>query len=224
MNEWPFIIIRSYGTGFDNDVFTNHIFSANERHPGLVNEIWFGGNSLDGLDEVRKKAANNVPYRERCHAHGIQFSFQQGITLNHAPDWKDRPHFTDAAWTVDETGRLCKGLLCPRSEEAREYTRREVEFIMSELKPDSYWPDDDLRLAKNYLQGHMFCFCDRCLAAFNAEYHHSFGREALWNALTCESGQPQKQIRAEWSEFNAESMAQFASIFLVSRETRSDEN
>ena len=57
-SDWPFAILRSYGPYEKNRVFTDRVFAAQERHPGLFDEIWFGvdaepfGNP-DGADAPR---------------------------------------------------------------------------------------------------------------------------------------------------------------------------
>lgn len=212
-SEWPFVIIRSYGTGEGNRDFLQCLLEAQKRYPGLVNEIWFGGNSLDGLEITERKTCENLPWREECSRSGIRFSFQQGITLNHAPDGKDHGRFLDSDWCVDEDGNLCKGLLCPRSGNAYEYNRKTAEIVMSVLKPDSYWPDDDDRLSIKPGGNHMVCFCDRCLAAFNAEYHHNYTRSELKEALQTSDDAVSVPIRKEWSCFNGKSLALFSKAF-----------
>ena len=57
MKKWPFIIMRSFGCGGDNDEFLQELFAAQERHPGLVNEIWFGGSSIDVTDAENSGSA-----------------------------------------------------------------------------------------------------------------------------------------------------------------------
>ena len=71
------------GCGGDNDDFLQELFAAQERHPDLVNEIWFGGSSIDGVSVTEAKARQNLTYREQCRKLGIDFSYQQGITLNY---------------------------------------------------------------------------------------------------------------------------------------------
>ena len=77
MKEWPFIIVRVFGCGGENDSYLKELFAAQERHPGLVNEIWFGGSSIDGISVSEAKIRKNLPYREQCQKLGIGFSYQQ---------------------------------------------------------------------------------------------------------------------------------------------------
>lgn len=210
MKDWPFIIMRSFGCGGDNDAFLQELFAAQERHPGLIDEIWFGGSSIDGISVTESKVRQNLPYRDRCRKLGIRFSYQQGITLNHRSDGCDHADFSDDAWVVDEDGVLHKGILCPRSPEAYEYNFKTAQTVMTLMQPDSYWPDDDDRLLK---QDRLFCCCDRCIAAFNERYHHQYTREELKALLKSADPVVARNTRQEWTAFNRESIALFTKVF-----------
>ena len=61
-DDFPFIAIRSMGSGATNPKFTETIFAANEKYPGLVDEIWFGGCSpyvTGSLDEALRCKREN---------------------------------------------------------------------------------------------------------------------------------------------------------------------
>lgn len=189
---WPFAILRSYGSYADNRLFTERVFAAQERHPGLFEEIWFGGDG--GLDypaaERGKLAAEkNKGIRERCHKLGIAFSYQQGVTLNHGPDGLTRDFIPEDAWVVNRDGKVERGLLCCTSPWALDYQRETAKEIMKRLEPDSYWPDDDLRLLKGDWNAANICFCDRCVKLFNEEVSRMAGGAAEVGR-THETGRP----------------------------------
>ena len=146
--KWPFLIIRCYGTGLKNRNFIRCTFDAQTRHPGLVEEIWFAGNALEARDANLACAEESLIYRDECEKRNIRFSYQHGITLNHHADGKKREAlFPGDVWAVTSTGETCYGLFCANSETSRAYTQETAEFFLSRLQPDSYWPDDDLRLS-----------------------------------------------------------------------------
>ena len=215
MKEWPFIIVRVFGCGGENDSYLKELFAAQERHPGLVNEIWFGGSSIDGISVCEAKIRKNLPYREQCQKLGIGFSYQQGVTLNHYADGCDHADFSDDAWCVDEDGNLQKGMLCPRSVEAYDYNFKTAQMVMTLMKPDSYWPDDDVRLSKKDRLGRdrLFCCCDRCLKAFNEMYHHNYTRAELKALLESSDPATARTAREEWIDFNSKSLGLFARVF-----------
>ena len=209
--QLPFIIIRSYGNGESNAVYTKILFEMQKKYPGLINEIWFGGcSSLEGLDVVGKLAPLSLPFRDECRKLGIRFSLQIAQTLNHSADGKKRPHFSDEAWAVDPTGEIRYGLFCPLSHEAQEYARKSTEILLRTLQPDSIWPDDDLRLSN---KRHLTCFCHRCMDRFNQRFHHHFSREELTRLLETDHSAEAAAVRREWSRSNAENLGEFASVY-----------
>lgn len=194
------------------------MFAAQERHPGLFDEIWFGGGTRDLFGPVEEYAAasakGNAGMRERCHALGIDFSFQD-ITLNHAPDGQTRAHLPDSVWCVTAEGKLLRGLMCPSSPEGRDYMRRRTEALIRTLDLDAYWPDDDLRLDKRYC-GATICFCDRCNAIFSKRTGRTWTREALVKAVCGKPGDG--AVREAWTDQNAENLAGMAAAYRAGRD------
>ena len=212
--EWPFAILRSYGSYTANKRFTDRVFTAQDRHPGLFGEIWFGSESEEifstpeATAEVLKRTV--LPARELCKKRGIAFSYQQGVTLGHAPDNQEHPGIPDDCWAVDRKGRIRRGLFCCTSPFARDRTREGVKAILSVLEPDSYWPDDDLRITKLDWEKPSICFCDRCLGLFNARQGTKFDRSGLVAALDDDSN---AALRRDWCAFNGRNLGDFARAF-----------
>ena len=209
--NWPFIIIRCFGTGWENKDFIRSAFAAQQKYADLVNEIWFCGNELAPWETNRRIAEENLIFKDECKNLNIAFSYQQGITLNHAPDGNKREHlFSENVWAVSRSGKRCWGLFCANSSEARQYTQEMAEKFLTVLQPASYWPDDDLRMYKKGIPGEV-CFCDRCIEKFNQRYEHNFNREQLTEKLF--GPEPSAEIRREWTVFNGESLGGFAAVF-----------
>ena len=212
--DWPFAILRSYGSYARNRTFTDRVFAAQERHPGLFEEIWFAGLDdpfVSSETAGRKVAEENLEARARCRELGIAFSYQEGVTLNHGPDGVRRAAFPDDAWAVDWKGERKYGLFCANSTAARDFSREKAKAIMAALQPDSYWPDDDLRITKVDWEAPAICFCTNCLARFSAKTSRAWTRETLVAALT--GPEASADVRQAWCAFNAESLGGFACVY-----------
>ena len=215
-SDWPFAILRSYGPYAKNRVFTDRVFAAQERHPGLFDEIWFGVDAepFGNPDEAGARAAEgNLAAKPICERLGIRFSCQQGVTLNHDPDDQPHPDIPDDAWVVDRTGRTRRGLFCCTSPFARDHSRRKAKSIMAALRPDSYWPDDDLRILKLDWRRPGVCFCRRCLELFGREVGRAYDRETLLAELDADGAKANAATRAAWCAFNAAALDAFAKTF-----------
>ena len=215
-NEWPFAILRSYGAYEKNRAFFSRVFAAQERHPGLIGEIWFGGVKGDIFgdpDRMGEGAAElNLAARPICEKLGIAFSYQQGVTLNHDPDDCPHPGIPDDAWIVDRTGRIRKGVFCCTSPFALDFSYRKAKSILAALQPESYWPDDDLRNMKTDWGKAGNCFCSRCVRMFGERAGRTYTRESLLAELDAGKA-ADAETRKAWCAFNAETLDAYARTF-----------
>ena len=206
---WPFIVIRHTDAINDHPDVFERLIDCHRRHRGACDEFWFWAGGRGTPEAVAKACAGFARYRPLCEEVGIAVSYQQGITLGHseAHDGKPKPgdqQFPADAWQVDEHGRQIR-FLCPRSPAVLAYERAYVKAVIEAANPASYWLDDDLRLGVSKPLG---CFCDRCVAAFNAKTGGGWTRETLAAKLFSEAGR--EPVRAAWLDFNAESLALYA--------------
>ena len=213
-SQWPFAILRSYGSYAENKLFTDRVFAAQERHPGLFEEIWFcgdGGLDYPAAERGKRAADSNAGVRERCRRLGIAFSYQQGVTLNHCGDGLKRDFIPEDALVVNRDGEIQYGLLCCTSPWALDYLRETAKEILKRLQPDSYWPDDDMRLLKEDWNAAKICFCDRCVKLFGESYGKAFTRETLVKALNGPDGSA--KVREAWCAFNGRNLGLCARVF-----------
>lgn len=183
--EWPFAILRNYGPFKGNERFDERVFAAQKRHQGLFDEIWFGagGNHLnDPGSAVRATLELNSGMRERCRELGIRYSIQDH-SVGHDPDDLKREGFPEDAWIVDRTGKTRYGVLCCTSSFAASNVYERTKALLAAVRPDAYWPDDDLRLTWKCGPSPAVCFCDRCIRLFNSRFGRSLDRKSLLAAL-----------------------------------------
>ncbi len=206
---WPFIVIR-HTTGVNDrpDIF-RQLADCHRRHPGACDEFWFATGSRKTIPALEAECAKFAAYRPVCDEIGVVPSYQQGLTLGHGaahdgPPKPDSPTIPDDAWQVGRDGRRI-GFLCPRSPFVLDYEFDYAKTLLRVAGPGSFWIDDDLRLGIYKPEG---CFCDRCIAAFNAKTGANVTRETLVARLFSEA--PREPLRAAWIDFNAESLALYA--------------
>lgn len=212
-NQWPLMIVRQMDCVNWYPEAMEEILETLAEQPGSCDEIWFAISSFDRIECIRKEAERILPLAESCRKKGIIASFQQGITLGHAPFHRselsasehDLYPFSAAAWSCGTDGEPMRGLLCPTSPEAREYLYCYAKVVLEVLRPGSYWLDDDTRLCCKPAG----CFCPRCLELFSRKIGRKVGRKELVDALFGKS-ESRQELRRLWSEFNAESLAGYA--------------
>ena len=211
MQRFPLVIVRHDSVINDYPEVMAELMVITRRHPGCLDEIWLADGSFEEGEALHTVLAKMRPFREMCEKAGVLLSFQQGVTLGHSAVSSPSKgpagslRFSEDAWQVGKNGERLYGLLCPRSPEARAHQYAYVKQVLEELRPASYWMDDDLRLGISKDDG---CFCDRCIAAFNARWNLHLTREELVERLFGEA--EMEPLRGQWSAFNEESLALFA--------------
>ena len=216
--EYPFIVFRLTGSPNRKPEFFRQACAVHAKYRGAFDDFWYGGGKpLCKLEACRADMRTFAVNRPAIEAAGMSLSFQQGLTTIHdyfyvgkagtpaaagVYDVSEAYPFPDDAWMVRPDGRVAKGrCLCPRAPSVLEYEYQFVKEVLRELRPVTFWLDDDLRLGI----GKVGCFCPRCLAAFNAEYGFSFTRDTLTARLF--GKEPIDDVREKWSAFNEMSLA-----------------
>ncbi len=188
------------------------------KYRGAFDAFWYGGGKpLCRLEICREDLRKMAELRFWVERAGMALSFQQGLTLGHGYAFvgktdgptpagvyppEEAEYFPDDAWMVGADGEILSGrCLCPRSPAVLDYAARFARVVLEELKPPSYWLDDDLRLGI----GRRACFCDRCVRAFGERVGRTFSREDLVRRLF--DGDEVDPLRLDWIRFNEESLA-----------------
>ena len=209
--DWPFITIRQTGLFAGQEETLRQIAECHKRHPGACDEFWFATGARKPIPDVVKECEAFALCRDLCAEAGILPGYQQGLTLGHGERARDslagpgEHEFPLDAYQRRADGSFL-GFLCPRSPDVLAYAHDYARTVLEVAGPASYWIDDDLRLGVAHADG---CFCDRCIAAFNARTGGNWTREELVRRLY-DRTVVQEPLREQWSAFNAESLALYA--------------
>lgn len=221
-SPWPLITVRHTAAINSQPQTFARLMAEHKKYPGAVDEFWFATQKRQKTQELERACRAIASFRTACAETGVRFGYQQGLTLGHSsahdgPLKEDERQFPEDAFQVGPDGRR-NAYLCPRAPEVLKWEYEHARIILSVLKPESFWVDDDLRLGVSHVDG---CFCPRCLAAFNAETGEQWTRETLAKALFSDG--KTVSVRRRWIEFNADSLALFASeVRKAADETGSD--
>jgi len=218
-DDYPFIVFRLTGSPLRKPDFFRETCKVHAKYKGAFDDFWYGGGKpLCKLDACREDMRAFAAFRPDIEAAGMTLSFQQGLTTIHDYAYVGTPGtqaaagvyaaeeafaFPDDAWMVRQNGELAKGrCLCPRSPAVLDYEYNYVKAVLAELRPVTFWLDDDLRLGVGSKVG---CFCPRCLAAFNAANGLALTREQLVGRLFGKA--PLDDVREKWIAFNEQTLA-----------------
>ncbi|NLG26536.1 MAG: hypothetical protein GX557_01410 [Chloroflexi bacterium] len=173
------------------------------RQAGAIDEVVFFTAFTHppiALRDMERRCARLAQVLPRVRAAGYRAGINVLATMGHHEE--NLPHSLAEPWprVTDPQGRVSLGSYCPASPELLDYVQR-VYTLVAGARPDFVWVDDDVRL-----YGHMpvvaTCFCEACIARFNAEWGGAWTRETLVEAMAGAPTDERDALRARWLEHN----------------------
>lgn len=194
--------------------FTNVIFLTTGE------EFFLGHVSVEEIKlwvEVVKIAADLL------RNNGIGVSLHHWIGVGHLDrgiSLKPNQNFTTM---VDFNGKSSNSVVCPLDEKWQENFRALLSYLISEVKPDYYWVEDDFRLHNHAPLEWGGCFCEKHMEKFNQRLGTEYMRTEF-----CEKAFQKGEVTKErkvWLDISRETMLDFASLIveIVKQSNRSTE-
>ena len=152
--------------------------------------------------EVLKKAANVL--REK----GISVSINNWIEIGHADrgrHWFDGQDFQPF---VDMNGKSADNIACPLCENWFNYFSEYAAYIVKEIKPDTFWIEDDFRLHNHAPLYGVGCYCPKHMAYYNQKLGTNYTREEFLNKAFAPG--PLNKERKVWLDANRDVMLTLA--------------
>ena len=188
------------------DTGLQHLLRFLSQYPRAIDEIIFFTAFTHPplpLDEMERRCRRLAEVMPIVQAAGYRVGINVLASMGHHNE--NLSHSLDMPWprVTDPDGNISQGSYCPASPELLDYVRH-IYAQVAEAKPAFIWIDDDVRL-----MGHMpitaTCFCDACLARFNAEFAAfgaNFTRATLIAAMQGEPTPARDEWRDRWLEHN----------------------
>lgn len=130
---------------------------------------------------------------------GFKVGYNMLQTVGHgdyAAGWLDTPTYKLKLGYAGQTSAV---MPCPRDTTFLNFIAHKYD-VYAQLSPDFIWIDDDFRTNDQTVP--YGCFCQDCIAAFNAQYGHSYTRSSLVDVLQSKS---KPNVRTEWLNFTYQS-------------------
>ncbi len=154
------------------------------KYPGSCDDVWLTtAIGYPTMENHKKHAAMLVRAAKAFREAGVSVSLQVANTIGHgaymcAYDAEGLVYEgSPVELLVGADGATSPYSYCPRGKHFRAYVNESL-LLYADVAPDCLWFDDDFRLL-NHSPATEGCFCDDCIAEFNARYGASFTRETL---------------------------------------------
>ena len=139
--------------------------------------------------EILKKAKN---YFEKK---GLSVSLNNWVTLGHADRGRGLHEGQNFQFMVDMSGREATHCVCPLSENWQNYYIEFITYLVSELKPDTFWIEDDFRLHNHAPLKDIGCYCPLHMDYYNSKLNTNYSREEFVKKLSQEGEiNPEREV------------------------------
>ncbi|MBQ0006695.1 MAG: hypothetical protein KBS57_04750, partial [Alistipes sp.] len=210
------LMLRFRGTTTYTDEDWDNTFRIIKENPGCCDEVWFStGLGFPSMDVHRDRAQRINRGTSELKSIGVGSSLQVQMTIGHGDYLAagEEHLYSELKWTrwTGSNGVVDKYCSCPRHPEFLNYMR-EMAHVYAETHPRSVWIDDDLRY-NNHTPAtdgsHIGCWCDGCIADFNAATGGKWTAKTLSAALDDEKN---AELAAEWEKFCISSLTDIARV------------
>ena len=121
--------------------------------------------------EILKKA------KKYFEEKGLSVSLNNWVTLGHADRGRGLHEGQDFQFMVDMHGREATHCVCPLSENWQNYYIEFITYLVIELKPDTFWIEDDFRLHNHAPLTDIGCYCPLHMQYYNSKLGTNYTRE-----------------------------------------------
>jgi len=160
------------------------------------------------IEEVRPWVKLFRHAAEALRKNGISVSLNNWIEIGHCDRGRTLKPGQDFTLFTDINGRKSSMVTCPLCENWREYYLELVKYLVAELKPDTYWVEDDFRIHNHAPLAEIGCYCEKHMAAYNKKLGTACTREELIKKIFAPG--PCTPERKAWLDVNRESMVELA--------------
>lgn len=179
----------------------DEIIESLQRNKGGCDEIWLYLERKNGIEFLKQGLVIAKDFAEKVRTLGIKISVET-TPLGHGGELLDKER---KEFSVDSTGAVRIGQYCWRSESYRKAKAEKLSLIAGELKPYTFYFDDDLRI-RNW-SAPLACFCNSCIEKFNKQNDTQFTREDLAKKIETDIS-----FRNKYLEFCYEGISEFCYV------------
>ncbi len=160
------------------------------------------------IEEVRPWMELFKDAAKQLRENGISVSLNNWIEIGHCDRGRTLKEGQDFTLFVDQNGRQSTMVACPLCENWRAYYIELVKYLVSELKPDTYWVEDDFRIHNHAPLSDLGCYCEKHMAQYNARLGTNYTREEFVKKIFAPG--PCTPERRIWFDVNRETIVELA--------------
>lgn len=145
-----------------------------------------------------------VKAKKRFEEAGVSVSVNNWMEMGHLGRGRTLKQGQNFTTMVDAFGLKNDLVTCPLCENWLNYYTEYVKTLVSKLKPDTFWIEDDFRLHNHPPMRGIGCFCEKHMELFNKKLGANYTREELVEKIFASGGLNKE--REVWLDENGETI------------------
>lgn len=141
---------------------------------------------------------------------GISVSLNNWMEIGHCDRGRVLKENQNFTLFTDINGKQSTLIACPICENWRKYQVELIRYFVRELKPDTYWIEDDFRLHNHPPLSDIGCYCENHMRLYNQKLETDYTREEFIEKVFAK-GECTPERKA-FLDVNRETMVDLASI------------
>ncbi|MBQ2704899.1 MAG: hypothetical protein IJF58_05070 [Clostridia bacterium] len=198
----------------DNVELVDFLLNTLDKYPNSFTNVWLNTAYGYPAQSVHYETAEHfAEYAKKFREKGVTVSLQLSNTLGHGQYMMTRDcsglvyEGSPVKRMVGANGCTAEYGFCWNDDFFKNYLADHVRYYVEKVQPAEIWIDDDLR-ARNHAPVDFGCFCDDCLATFNAMHGYNYNREDLVNEFL----HGDINVRDNWIKFVRKGMSGLAEV------------
>lgn len=147
---------------------------------------------------------------KKLRENGISVSLNNWMEIGHCDRGRVLRHGQNFTRLVDLNGKEATMMACPLCESFRKYEVELIRYFVRELKPDTYWIEDDFRIHNHAPLSDIGCYCELHMAKYNEKLGTKYTREEFVKKVFAK-GKCNPERKA-FLDVNRESMVELADV------------
>ena len=196
----------------DNPDLINFLLDVKDKYPNSYTDVWLNTAYGYPAQSVHYETAQHfAEYAKKFCEKGVNVSMQLSNTLGHGQYMMTRDcsglvyEGSPVKKMVGANGCTAEYGFCWNDEFFKNYLADHVRYYVEKVQPAEIWIDDDMR-ARNHAPVDFGCFCNDCIAQFNAMHGYNYNREDLVNEFL----HGDINVRDNWIKFVRKGMSGLA--------------
>ena len=163
------------------------------------------------IEEVKPWVEMFKKIAEKLRSNNISVSLNNWMEMGHVDRGRGLKEGQNFNRFTDRNGTQGSLIACPLCENWRKYHTELIRYFVRELKPDTYWIEDDFRILNHLPLANVGCYCQKHMDLYNSMLGTKYTRQEFTEKVFAKGGcTPERKALLD---ANRKTMVELADLF-----------